>query len=200
MSLDASGSLAGTLTFAKNKGRNYVRQLVIPANPKSVKQVSVRAMLKFLAQNWAALSAPDKATWQPLADASTISPFNAYTSENQTRWSNFLAPGQEYPVGTTGTAEAFGAQSATGGVGLVTLDWNAGAVGTNWGVLIHRSTVIAFTPAFDNLIAVAFDNDALAHAYVDTPLIPGTYYYRLQPFTADGAKGAAWAEINGIVT
>jgi hypothetical protein len=200
MSLDASGSVAGTLTFSKWKGRPYVRQLVIPSNPKSVKQTSVRAMLKFLAQAWNGLTAPQKASWLPLATAGTFSNFNGYTSENQSRWSNFLAPGANYPIGTTGAAEAFGTQSATGGVGLITLNWDAGAVGTNFGVLIHRSTILGFAPAFDNLVAVALDKDALAHSYVDTPLVPGTYYYRLIPFTLDGAKGAAWAEINAVVT
>lgn len=42
MSLDASGSVAGAITFSKWKGRNYVRQLVIPANPRSSGQVASR--------------------------------------------------------------------------------------------------------------------------------------------------------------
>lgn len=45
MSLDASGSVAGALTFAKWKGRNYVRQLVIPANPRTSGQQTTRSAL-----------------------------------------------------------------------------------------------------------------------------------------------------------
>lgn len=45
MSLDASGSIAGALTFSKWKGRNYVRQLVIPANPRTSGQQENRAAL-----------------------------------------------------------------------------------------------------------------------------------------------------------
>lgn len=45
MSLDASGSIAGALTFSKWKGRNYVRQLVTPANPQTSGQQEVRAAL-----------------------------------------------------------------------------------------------------------------------------------------------------------
>lgn len=45
MSLDASGSIAGAITFSKWKGRNYVRQLVIPANPRSAGQQATRAAL-----------------------------------------------------------------------------------------------------------------------------------------------------------
>jgi len=45
MSLDASGSFAKTLTYAKWKGRNYVRHLVTPSNPQSVGQQTARGAL-----------------------------------------------------------------------------------------------------------------------------------------------------------
>lgn len=45
MSLDASGSVAKAITFSKWKGRNYVRQLVIPANPRTSGQQTTRAKL-----------------------------------------------------------------------------------------------------------------------------------------------------------
>ena len=41
-SVDASGGYAGTVVFAKWKGRNYARQLVIPANPRSAGQEQAR--------------------------------------------------------------------------------------------------------------------------------------------------------------
>lgn len=58
MSLEASGSVAGALTFAKWKGRQYVRQLVIPANPQSASQESARNAMRVsaAAQRWANLS------------------------------------------------------------------------------------------------------------------------------------------------
>lgn len=45
MSIEASGSFAKTLTFAKNRGVQYVRQLVIPRNPQSVAQQTPRAAM-----------------------------------------------------------------------------------------------------------------------------------------------------------
>lgn len=45
MSVDATGQFGKTLVFAKIKGRNICRQLVIPANPRSVGQQAVRAKL-----------------------------------------------------------------------------------------------------------------------------------------------------------
>lgn len=47
MSLDASQTLGGTLTFAKWKGRNYVRLAVKPYNPKSADQEAVREAMKY---------------------------------------------------------------------------------------------------------------------------------------------------------
>jgi len=43
MSIDASGSIASTIVFSKWKGRNYVRQLVVPANPRSAGQQLARS-------------------------------------------------------------------------------------------------------------------------------------------------------------
>ena len=42
MSLDASGTVAGTVVFSKWHGRNYVRQRVIPQNPRSEDQEFAR--------------------------------------------------------------------------------------------------------------------------------------------------------------
>lgn len=45
-SMSASGSIGGAITFGRWKGRNTVRRLVIPENPKSTLQGYVRASLK----------------------------------------------------------------------------------------------------------------------------------------------------------
>lgn len=200
MSLDASGSVAKTIVFSKWKGRNYVRQLVTPANPKSDKQVSVRAMFGFLSQAWAFLTAPNQASWDDIAASLSVSPFNAFVRTNQSRWASFLAPGKETPVGDTGVAGTLNAQSATGGVGQATLLVDLAVVNDNWNCQLHRSTVMGFTPSFSTLIAVVRDEDMADHTFVDTPLVADTYYYRWIPCTGDGVTGAAFAEINAVVT
>jgi len=50
MSLEASGSIANTITFSIWKGRPYVRQLVTPANPSSAGQIAVRKVLGSIAK------------------------------------------------------------------------------------------------------------------------------------------------------
>lgn len=49
MSMSASGKFGGAMVFAVNKGRNIVRQLVTPANPKTVGQLAVRNKLSVAA-------------------------------------------------------------------------------------------------------------------------------------------------------
>jgi len=55
MSLDASGSVGKTITFSKWKGRNYVRQLTIPANPRTAGQLVTRIILGGIAKAAAAV-------------------------------------------------------------------------------------------------------------------------------------------------
>jgi hypothetical protein len=45
-SMEASGAYAGSMVFGKWKGRQYVRQLVIPANPNSADQETARNRLR----------------------------------------------------------------------------------------------------------------------------------------------------------
>lgn len=50
LSLDASGSVANTITFSKWKGINYLRQRVVPSNPKTAGQKTARSIFGVLAK------------------------------------------------------------------------------------------------------------------------------------------------------
>lgn len=50
LSLDASGTVASTLTASKWKGRNYMRLRIIPANPSTSFQIAVRLILGDIAK------------------------------------------------------------------------------------------------------------------------------------------------------
>ncbi len=55
MSLDASGTVGGTATFSKWKGRNYVRLRVTPMNPQTNGQATSRTYLGALGQGLSAV-------------------------------------------------------------------------------------------------------------------------------------------------
>lgn len=200
LSLDASGKLGGAIVFSKWKGRNYVRQLVKPANPKSPMQVSMRAMLKFLSQNWANVGSATQDTWEDYAAQLIASNFNAFVSRNQQRWRNFLAPSEMDPATDTGTDATIGSWAATGGVRQITLSWAVSSANDGWGIMIFRSTSGTFSESLSNCIAVAYCKTGGSYEYVDTPLDAGTYYYSYIPFTDQGKKGSASAEVNATCT
>jgi hypothetical protein len=202
MSLDASGSLAGTIVYSKWKGRPYVRQLVVPSNPQSALQVSTRAMMKFLSQRWATdVSAPDKATWDTLAAAQAMSAFNAFVQHNLQRWTQFKAPSMAYPAVETGTAPTYTtAPTAVGGVGQVTISWDVNAANNVWGLLIFRSVTPAFTPARDNLKMAVYGANLAADLAIESPVPVGSWRYNARPFSSTGLLFTATGETTAVVT
>lgn len=202
LSLDASGTIGNAITFSKWKGRHYVRERIIPANPRSGLQTGFRSMFKFLAQNWAALAAPDKATYESLADSMAISPFNAYVRLNQNRWRNYKPGSHATPATETGTVATWngGTPAATGGVSNVTLAMTPAVPGDNWGLAIFRSTSTGFTPGLSNCVAVILVAAAVEYTFVDSPLAADTYYYDTRRFTDDGLWGTLDGEITGDAT
>ena len=200
MSLDASGSLANAIVFSKWKGRNYVRERVIPANPRKPGQVGVRAMFKFLTQIWDGLTDANKATWDDRADDMVVSPFNAFISYCQRRWRNFETPSKEDPAAEVSTAPDAQTGVATPGVRSMTLAITHGTNPADWGCAIFRSLTSTFSLTWDKCIAVVPVDGSGDCEYVDTPLEPDTYYYNTIGFMADGVKGADGTEFSGEIT
>jgi len=200
LSLDASGSLAGTLVFSKWKGRNYVRERVIPANPKSGGQVGVRSMFKFLAQIWDSMSAGNQATWEDRADDLIASPFNAFMSLGQTRWRNFQTPSIEDPPTETGTPPGAATGVATPGVRAMTVTITDHASAPDWGYCIFRALAPAFTLAWDNCVAVVPWDVSGTTVWIDSPLEADQYYYNTIGFMDTGLEGSDGVEFNGTIT
>jgi len=194
MSLDASGSLANTITFSKWKGRNYVRERVIPSNPKSGAQTGRRAMFKFLTQNWAALSVSDKATWQTLADELVASPFNAYIKNNMQNWHNFLSPAQAFP--RTGLVDGSDRDltAAAWEENRIKITSTATTAEDQWGILYFASLSGVFTPTVGNCIIAELDEDVAARDTFWTPPSVATWYINCITFSDDGVMMAAGTE------
>lgn len=199
-SFEASGTIGNIATFSKWKGRPYVRQRVIPANPKSALQVATRAMLKFLSQAWIDVGSTPQGTWEELAAASQISPFNAYVGRNQSRFREFQAPSQSYPAAESGTQPVATLDSATGGPSYVDLTMTITTLNDVWGVLLFRSASGSFTPSRGNCIAAIPIDGTGTLVYTDSNLDPGTYYYDAKFFTTEGALGADEGEVSGTAT
>lgn len=201
LSLGASGSIGGALTFATWKGRPYVRQLVTPSNPRSGGQVGGRRMMTYLSQVWTTLSAANKATWAAQAAVINASPFNAFVKANMERWTQFTSPGKVYPVPNTGIVCATPSFVPTGLVKEAKIAVTvAGALNQQWGAAIFRSPTGTFTNARSNCVGVIQAASAAVFNFFDKDLLPGTYFYDVKMFTTDGVFGADLGEQSVVVT
>lgn len=200
MSMSASGTLGQTLTFARRGGTAYVRQHVIPHNPKTAPQTGNRAMWRFLSQNWAAIPQVDKDTWAALAASKSGQNFNAYMAKNQTDWKQFLTPEQTYPRSSTGTPGTVTLNQTQGSVGQTNGILQLSVAADNWGAVIHRSATPAFTPSVSNCVLVILANAASVFSWVDTPVAAGTWHYQIALFTDEGIKDSYQAETTATVT
>jgi len=190
-SLDASGSVAKSIVYSKWKGRNYVRQHSIPANPKSAAQVAIRAAFAWLGAIWAGIEASVSSSWETLADQSLVSEFNVFCQKNIDRIRQSKGPTQSWPAAEEATDYALNAFSGEvdGSYAVLTLGAAADQADI-WGAMIYQSTSTGFTPAPTNLAKmVEVDNsgsgDASAQATIG-PLDAGTYYFRANGFSDDG--------------
>ena len=198
-SLDASGKIGGALVAAKWKGRNYMRKLVTPKNPKSAKQTGVRGMMSFLSQAWAPLAGGIKDDYDDLAEAKQISPFNAYVGENLARWQVGKTPAQEYPPLEVSTPAAITSAPLTGHDGYVTAVITPAANADIWGVIVYRDTAEITAPSWANAVAVISRSGVTAFTFTDSPLPDGTYHYRFSQFNVDGIEGTVLADASVIV-
>ncbi len=198
MSLAASGTLADTITFSNWKGRAYVRERVIPSNPKSGAQVGRRAMFKFLTQNWAGVGAADQASWQDLADEIVASPFNAYLKSNMENWHNFLAPTQPTPAVRTNTPSDNALTAAAWEENRIKLTLAGTALGDAWGMTIFAKEGSAVTAAVGNAIIAYLDDTIASHDVYWTPPTVATWHFDSRAFANDGAMAAAGGGQNAV--
>lgn len=173
LSMDASGSVGNSITFAKWKGRNYVRRYAIPANPRSTAQISIRAAMQLYTSLYKANESEVIAAYDTIAQSLKISPFNAYTRAGLKAWKSSVLvfpDGDEVAMSTSsanfgllGTAEPRG----------ITWQWSETLSGTPIGWLLTVRE--AADPGIATQYAVF--GSASATSYMQTGLKPATDYW-----------------------
>lgn len=186
LAAQASGQLADELVFSTWKGRPYLKTRSDPRQPQTDGQVAMRAAMRFLSTAWDALAAYAKATWQPLAAQTSVTPFNAYQGYNLTRWRSRRPPTAEYPAAETGTGSTSQNYQATGVPRGMIVEWDPLNLNDNWGYLLYGQPGSYPARTWDKLIlmqiGVTFDHIK----WLWRPLDPGNYYFRLDAFTVTG--------------
>lgn len=186
MSMSASGTLNKTVTFSIWKGRPYARTHVIPSNPKSDAQTGRRAMMRFLSQNWAALTTAEKATWETLADQLVALPFNAYVSFNMKLWHNFKPPTQETPPGLTNAGSDNVLTAAIWEENRIKLSLAGTALNEAWGIVVYAEPGATTDITVARTILIELETTIAAHTIYWTPPTVGQWTFDTSTFSDDG--------------
>lgn len=197
-SMSASGTVGKTIVYSSWKGRPYVRERVIPSNPKSGAQTGRRAMFKFLTQEWNAILASAKATWQDLADQLIASRFNAYVSHNMARWHHFNTPTTNYPAAEVNAASDETLSAATWEENRIKLASEITAINQAWGTVIYAQLAGAVTPSVGTAIIMTDHDTVDTFETFWTPPSVGTWHFDMTPFTGDGIIEAATGAVNAV--
>jgi hypothetical protein len=200
LSRDASGSLAGTLSFLPGPGLTRVRVASPRAFTRSATQIGHEAMYSFLVHEWQSVTTANKATWANAYRNDQITNFQKFIKYNLIRWTHYKAPSIFYPATETGSIGTFTSTTVTPGRHHVSFQWNSANLAMRWGSIIHRSPTNGFTPNKTNVVHVWVNHSAVTISFNDLDLTPGTYYYRLKHFTFAGFLSGAGIQFTEVVT
>jgi len=83
LSLDARGTLGDVMTGSFWRGINYIRQRIVPHNPKSTRQTAIRGVLTDGVSKWrfGMISAANKTMWNSYAKGQEYSGFNRFMTK-----------------------------------------------------------------------------------------------------------------------
>ena len=145
LSFGAGGQLANSLVYSSWKGIPYARRYVIPANPRTNRQMVTRSIFKNLQTLWLMMPALGKAPWELNAEGRPYLPVNKFTGTNvkgvdtqtpPTDWSFFIgSPGAKGGLPPMGLA-------LTGGANQITAALTAPDIPDGWS--ITQAVAIAF--------------------------------------------------------
>lgn len=82
LSFGAGGSIAKTMVYSRWRGINYVRQHVVPANPRTTGQTFVRNMFALLREMWKLAPTDLADPWNAFAQGRPFTGMNKFVGEN----------------------------------------------------------------------------------------------------------------------
>jgi hypothetical protein len=136
LSFGAGGQLAKTAVYSSWKGIPYARRYVIPANPRTTKQMVTRNMFKTLNQIWLLMPGIGKEPWIARAQGRPLTPVNAFIQSNirgvdpsvpPTDWATFIGSAGAkggLPPASLGVVEATTTLTVSVGVPQIPTDWS----------------------------------------------------------------------------
>lgn len=199
-SLTASGQIAKALVYSTWKGRAYVREYVVGANPNTLAQRVRRVMLGALSKIWADLDSTEQASWETDAAAKNISAFNQFVGSNMDRQTNELAPtGNSTPAGgaLTGTLTGVAPTAGVGKIDIVLTNGVNLAAG-EYNMVCISDTSFADAQSTANSAWIGLES-ASDNSLSITDLEPGNYWISGAIFNQGGTL-SAFVDAAALVT
>lgn len=200
VSLGASGTIGDVVTASSWKGRSYLKAKSIPKQPDSGLQISARLLMGFLSARWLELSAADQDSWIDFPTKENLPPYNHYLSTNLERWGRLEGVVKNSSQAGGGTNSATSSFIITGGVQHVLLGFTITSINDGWALAWFRNPTAGFTIGRANMVAMQHAEAVATFQTIDSPLAPGTYFYRRGKFTVQGDFAQAGGESSTTVT
>lgn len=178
LSWGAGGQIAKTQVYAQWKGRPYVRQYVVPANPNSPGQQLTRNTFKYLNRLWAYLPAGALGAWDLYATNQRYTARNGWLSVNTSTLRDktdltdiILSIGAGSGIVAQGMA-------VVGGAGTATVTLTTPALPAGWTITRAWAMAVASVDpqTSDVYQAIAANDDAAPYEIVLNGLTNGQEY------------------------
>jgi len=189
-SFEAHGQIGKALIYEEWNGRYYVKTYAAPALRRVPAQRAVRAINRFLTDQWENTLTSEKASWDNLAVLRNTSRIAEYCRENFARFWTGRGPTKSWPTTGPTSSGVWADFTATGGVGIVTIstDWHYTTEG--WGAMFYARPS-AGTPNPKQIVGIFVPGTHLSPLeFTIENVEPGTYQYYGCTFSTDGLKSA----------
>lgn len=192
LAAQASGSLAGLLTFSKSKGRSYAKIKSSPKQPDTIYQHAMKVALGALSSDWTSLTPADKQTWAPLAIPRGITLPNAYIARNTARVRMGDGPTMAYPADPQFPGPAGGIPSAKTVGRMIRITWTFTVTTNLWYYFIYRVPAPADPITWHRIIGMVNVASPATFNFDDRQPVPGDNHYRMAMSTRDGLLFPPW--------
>lgn len=175
LSFGADGQLARTAVYSKWKGIPYARRYVIPANPRTTRQMVTRDLFRFLNEMWKVMPATGREPWNANAQGRPYTGINKFISSNVSGLDTQTPPSDmDFFIGSPGAKGGLPPLSITPtpGADQISLAVAAPQIPLDW-TIVEAQGVAFFNqdPANNFVGAVTAQTDATAaYALVFTGL------------------------------
>jgi len=165
-------------------------------------------MMAYLSQLWSTVSAPDKLTWDTIATSRSISAFNAFVSENLLRWQTNAGVTQAYPAAEvnsgllpddTAVDGVILASSGADGYAEIGATPDGAGASDAVAVVIFRADAAPTPLSWAKAVKILAVTPSTPWTYTDSPLVAGTYHYKIAYISDDGCISVLSAADNQAV-